>query len=135
MTKARCCYSVAPRTIRSVRDAGISRQADICWLAKLLAKLRRARFFRKQDAFVMHVTKTFRRIDVPKNGHCLFSSFVVLFDRYGMTCTQTQDAEEEGVPFTVRSLRGFCADELLRTEGNIPGMLYVAHISSCRHHS
>jgi len=84
---------------------------------------RKALLFVKQRDFSEFVTKTFRRIEIYRDGHCLFACFAALFNKYGMTYTLKAHDKGKGKRFTVKCLRNFCADELLRTGGKIAGML------------
>ena len=77
--------------------------------------------FQKQRQYIKYVLKSFRRVDVRRDGDCLFGSFVALFNRHGMTYHRDGDDTHQ---FTVKALRNFCADELIRTQGAIPGMWY-----------
>ena len=92
-------------------------------IADAAAAKRTALRFIKQRDFSEFVTKTFRRIEIYRDGHCLFTCFATLFNKHGMTYTLKANDKGKGKRFTVKCLRNFCADELLRTGGKIAGLL------------
>jgi hypothetical protein len=86
-----------------------------------------------QNLFVNRILLSFKRIDIPKDGHCLFHCFASFFNRHEVSfiCSKYFPTHPEGVQFSAKIVRNVCADELIRLEGKIPGLMFVCIIYIC----
>jgi hypothetical protein len=84
-----------------------------------------------QKLFVQKLLCSFKRINIPKDGHCLFHCFAIFFNRHGLKMVNSSDPSDEdsGVQFSPQIVRNLCADELIRLDGKIPGLMFVCIFS------
>jgi len=80
-----------------------------------------------QNVFVQKLLCSFKRIDIPKDGHCLFHCFAFFFNRHGLMMVNPSEPMDAnaGVKFSQQIVRNLCANELIRLDGKIPGLLFV----------
>ena len=94
-----------------------------------------------QTLFVQLLFSRFKRVDIPKDGHCLFHCFAYFFNRHGMMMVDSSDPSYDpmntkaGDQFSAKIIRNLCADELIRWKGQIPGLTFVVFffVYGCSH--
>jgi hypothetical protein len=86
-----------------------------------------AKQMKHQTLFVKRVLCDFKRINILRDGHCLFHCFASFFNRHGVSFVSSKyfPADPMGVMFSAQIVRSVCADELLRIDGKIPGLVCV----------
>lgn len=89
-----------------------------------------AQQFKHQTLFVRRVLCGFKRIVIPKDGHCLFHCFAFFFNKHDVQFISSKyfPTDLMGVKFSANIIRNVCADELIRLDGKIPGLLFVCII-------
>jgi hypothetical protein len=95
--------------------------------AAALAGAHAAKQLKHQTLFVRRVLRDFKRIDILRDGHCLFHCFASFFNRHGVSFVSSKyfPADPMGVMFSAQIVRSVCADELIRMDGKIPGLVCV----------
>jgi hypothetical protein len=84
-----------------------------------------------QKKFVSLISTRFRQIDTFRDGDCMFNSIVLFFNRSRLTLVENGDEDASGIPFSAKILRNLLADELIRLDGVVPGMLYNPFDTEC----